>query len=196
MLTTTQRKLAEKHGTPAQFEAAAPPTKERVAELAVRPDIVALVNLCLVARTIAELTREKVDAAERQVLAECPLPWSAECRERGLVPKDAGHRITDIKHVYLAEKECRSEHYQALSHKLRADGVKPPEMPEEWCPALCAESVQTDTERDLIKLTWREYTGRAEDPPTVLCGDRRKKWLDLWIGLVVEAPGYKQPVPR
>jgi hypothetical protein len=67
-----------------------------------------------------------------------------------------------------------------------------------YCPALVAENLQMEAEHALIGCAEQFFPNVTVD--SLLCGTRTmngldalKKYLELLIGLVVNAPGYRAP---
>lgn len=162
----------------------------------VTQEVKSYVNAYLMQRTIAEVTRDKVNTIETEILTECPLMVSDEWSERGRLDGP----ITDPKHTYLCDKGPELEDYYLETNKrLRDAGIKPDEMPDTHCPALVAE-------HDLIKIE-RLLLGAAavmlklgidgkELNQQLMCSGmkQRQKFIDLLVGLVVNMPGYINPL--
>ena len=149
-----------------------------------------MVDAYLLARVHAEVLREKVDAICRQVLAEAPLKVSAKNAERGMP-----ELITEPNRAWLADLDSpEMQDYDAECDKrLRAAGLKPESMPADHCPALVAERIKVEAEWLLLETAWQAI-GQSGDGWKGLYGDNRKKFLDLCVGLVVNSPGYQNPL--
>ena len=147
-------------------------------------ELVDAVQTYLLARTLAEILRERVDRIAQEILADDPLP------------NTAGHGgdewITDPNSVYLCEDMEKLEAYwDKLNQELREAGVKPDDMPDEHCPALTAEHDRVKAEWAVIR-TAGEMLG-WEDPKKLNNGllglglETRQEFIDLTVGLVVSA---------
>lgn len=149
------------------------------------PEVIRDVQNYLVTRTLAQAKRAEVDVIERQLLTEhvlmATLCHHPEDASRGYAP----YRITDPKKTYLCEDRAAcKEYHDACNRRERAAGIKPADMPDEYCPALVAESLQTQAENVLI-----QHAGRAAGlEACMLHGDKRDQYLDLVCRLVVNHP--------
>jgi len=101
-------------------------------------------------------------------------------------------RITDPNDLYLSEDEEQvAAYYAAVDQRLRADGVKPDEMPAEHCPLLVAEHEQTLAENALIVAAARMMD--VDEPENfnhrLLCQsnglEMRQEFIDIIAKLVV-----------
>ena len=155
------------------------------------------VDAVLVAMAHAQLMREKVDAIQREILAECPLTPGELALKLG-----EPEPITDPKEVYLCEDAAQLEDYYAECDKReRAAGLKPADMEKEHCPALVAENIQMEAEHlmldtfaELIKF---EGGGKLFRHRLLCRGlDEFNRAKDLCIKIVVNMPGYKNPLSR
>jgi hypothetical protein len=149
------------------------------------------VNAYLMTRAYAETMRERVDIICRAVLAEAPLDVSEHFREHGRPEK-----ILDPKLVYLCDDQAQLEDYWAETDKReRAEKLKPDTMPKTHCPALVAEDIQSQAENLLIDIAWPLVSpDGSEDAKSMLYLERREKFLELVTGLVVNQPGYFNPL--
>lgn len=133
-----------------------------------------------IARTVflsmayAQLTRERVDAIERAILAEKPLI-------NGMEHIHKGELITDPKLTYLCTDEAAcAEYFAECDRRERAAGVKPADMPTSHCPALVAEDLQRQAEWCIIQSSAELF---GIDPDMINTGlETRAKWLDLILG--------------
>ena len=158
-------------------------------------------NAYLLALTHAQLMREAVDKVQRAVLAEIPLYNDLES-DMADVPRE---RITDPKLAYLSQDEEGCAAYFAECNRREREGrIKPADMPDEHCPALVAENLQTQAEwaildayADMMEL--RNDEGERIDGQEVnhllLCMglEKRRDAIELMVKLVVNRPGYKRP---
>lgn len=126
-------------------------------------------------KAIAEDIRAQVDKVQRRLLLE-------ECQ----LFKDLtdGGRVIDPKEYWLSQDEdaCKA-YFAAQDRELRAAGIKPPEMADEFCPALVAE-------HDVIKARGAIIEALA---PLVgikreaLYGKSEEVFFDLAMGLILNA---------
>lgn len=138
------------------------------------------------------LTPEKVDAIHLQILTECPI-YSDRIDCRGFVEEP--RQILKSSDLYLCSNEalCR-DFYAEANKRLRESGLKK-DMPDSHCPALVAENLQMQLEHKLVEASGRDMGVTVN---TLLCArhglENLRKWLDLVIGLVVNAPDFKNPL--
>lgn len=153
------------------------------------------VSVYLMTRAYAETMRERVAKIQSGVLAECPLSNDLE-QKRGLTAR----QITDPKQAYLCTNEdWLQDYYQETDKRLREARHKPDDMPKDHCPALVAENLQTETERilldcasDMMKM---DFDGQELNHRLLCKGmDKRQKFIDLVVGLVVNLPDFKNPL--
>lgn len=161
----------------------------------VTPAVKEAVKAYLMARARAEVIRAEVDKIERAILAECPLTNGLE-QEYG----EPARKITEPKYVYLCTDEVLlADYYAECNHRERKAGLKPAEMPDSHCPALCAEELATQAEWAIetaaavmlgLPFDGKELNGR------LLCMglDVRHRFIDLIVKLVVNLPDFKNPL--
>ena len=147
----------------------------------------AAVNALLLAQVYAEVTREKVDKIERQVLAD------EEFFAQPRLPKGQRgprFRVTEPKDAWLMEED----HFLIYHKRLQAihldNGFA--DAAKGYCPALVAEGLVSDCERLLIECAEPLFPGMTNH--RLLCAglDKRKEYLDLLVKLVVNAPNYRK----
>jgi hypothetical protein len=115
----------------------------------VTPALKSSVNAYLVARAFAEVMRERVNVVYQEVLQIHPLYEDMETRRRG---KGEPKRIFNPDRMYLStDEETCSEVYAEVNLTLRERGIKQPETPDDHCPALVAEHLQTKAEHLIIE---------------------------------------------
>jgi len=136
------------------------------------------VNTLLLATTLAKMERERVDKIERRVLADMGL----NC---------------EPKHVYQLADSTTNVYYARLNAIHLANGFA--DAAKGHCPACCAEHLQVQAEWSLIEAAREFWPDTTND--RLLCGvkglgglETRRKYLDLLIGLCVNAPGYRKPL--
>ena len=164
-------------------------------ELCITPGIVSSVNAYLMTRTLAEVTRSRVDAIQREVLGEIKLFTDRMMRHGGDI-----ERITDPRNVYLSEdRDGLDDYYYECDKREKAAGIKPINMLLAYCPALRAEHLQTACEHLLIGAV-SEAMFPEREPSRLAHGllcmglDKYKHFIDLTVSMVVSAPGYKNPL--
>jgi len=154
----------------------------------ITPGMQSAVKAYLMSRAYAETMREAVDKIEREILKECPLTNDLEIN-RGKPARE----ITEPKHVYLCDNDdLLEEHYTAVNHRLRAEGLKPDDMPDDHCPALVAEHLQMDAEHLVVEST-AEMLGEEDFLHRLICHgmDKYHKFIDLVTGMIVNMPGFE-----
>ncbi len=152
--------------------------------------LVGHVNNLLLATTRAQIERERVDKIQRKVLEEGIYTG----RER---PDMKQFRVTDPERSYLMDDQSAKLYFARLNAIHLAEGFE--KAAEGHCPALTAETLQTEAEWALLEAAEEFFPGVTNDK--LLCGvkgknglDTRREDLDLLIGLVGHAPGYKNPL--
>jgi len=160
----------------------------------ITPAVKSAVNAYLMARTYAETMREAVDKIQRAVLQEYPMDVAQEWVDKGMEKEGA---ITEPKHTYLASDVDAKRYFAECNQRTRKAGLKPDSMPDEYCPALVAESLLCDTEQ-LLARCGAEMMGHDGDEflHKLLCAGMEKyhTFTDLITGLVVNLPDFKSPV--
>lgn len=158
---------------------------------AIRPNV----DTLLLAMAFAQLERERVDKIQRKVLAEEVYLMDEVHCERGREDR----RITDPRKAWLMCDADAARYYPKLNAIHLANGFA--DAAKGFCPALVAETLQTEAEWALIKAAEEFFPGVTND--RLLCGtekrgglETRQNYLDLLIKLVVNHPGYTSPLPR
>lgn len=171
--------------------------KKTLTAASVAAELRPAVDAVLMTMAHAQLMREKVDAIQREILAECPLtPGELATKMEETAP------ITNPKDVYLCDDAAQLEDYYAECDKrTRAAGLKPVDMATEYCPALVAESAQREAEHLMLDCFAEliEFDGGGElFRHRLLCRglDEFKRAKDLCIKIVVNMPGYQNPLLR
>jgi hypothetical protein len=146
------------------------------------------VNAYFMARTYAELMRERVDEVQRAVLAECPLNMEPQWIERR-----GDEKITEPSLTYLAVASDLKDYWAECDKRERKLGIKPADMPDDHCPALVAEHLRVQAEWLLLECGWVAIdTDGNRDGWKLLYGEKRQHFIDLLCGLVVNHPKYKE----
>lgn len=158
----------------------------KISEVAT-PAVQSYVRAYLMARAYSETMREAVDKVHAAILDQCPIYAD--------LPGTSGERITKGKHLYLSTDEAKcADFYAEADKRLRACGLKPADMPAEYCPALVAENLLSKASRCLIDEAGKPFDLDADK---LLCGGLKnwEKFIDLTVGLVVNLPGFKCELP-
>jgi len=161
----------------------------------VTPGVKSAVNAYLMARVYAETIREEVDEVYKETLGIFPLYTDAFTRHNQKV-----ERILDVNRMYLSKDEetCKNV-YTDANFQLRKRGIKPDVMSDDECPALVAENIQLktqwlicDTAAEMMGL---DFDGKELNHRLLCMGlEKYKEFIDLIVGLVVNLPGFKNPL--
>ena len=153
-------------------------------------DLRAAVRAYLLARTVAEVTRERVNAVYRDILTETPIMADHDKHCDGLP-------IMGPEKLYLAsDDEAVKRCWAEADRRLRQKGIKPADMEPEYCPALVAESTQRQAEALIVEAgaamlgEGKGFHGR------LLCAglEKYEQFVDLCCKLVVNEPGFRNPL--
>ncbi len=155
------------------------------------------VNAYLMARTLAECEREKVDNLARGILETAIYHADPKFVTRGHVSE----RITEPDQAWMLEAEDHHDYLLDLKKAMQDAGYKIKSIPNEPeysynCPALTAESMQRDAEH-LIIDTMAEMLGESEDlGHNLICAglDKYHQFIELAVKMVVNMPGFKNPL--
>jgi len=161
----------------------------------VTPAVKSAACAVFMARAYAETIRASVTEIETAILAETPL-YVSDKKRHAREPE----RITDPSLVWLCDLDSAEyrDHLAETQKRVRAAGLTPDDMPDDYCPACVAECVQRDAEHLLIEAA-AEMLG-APDPKAfrhkLLCSGMQKyrKFIDLLCGLVVSLPDFRNPL--
>ena len=149
------------------------------------------VNAVLLAKAYAKIKREQVDAVSRRILAEGVYLVAPDRQEHGR----KNERITEPRYDWLMSDANFSGYHAKRNAILLEAGIKPADMPDDHCPALVAEHLLVKAEWVLLETAWALV---APDQPADgwedLYDEMRKKFIDLVIKMVVNRPGYKNPL--
>jgi len=164
----------------------------------ITPAVKSAVNAYLLARANAELHREKVDKIAKKILSTATYYADVKHLSRGRIKSE---RILEHKDCWLMSEDEGHEYFVDLRYELEQSGYKIESTigDPEWsycCPALTAECLQTDTEHLVIDSA-AEMLGEDETfRNKLLCNgfDSYRKFIDLVVGLVVNTPGFKNPL--
>lgn len=155
------------------------------------------VNAYLLARTLAECEREKVDALAREILESTPYHTDPKFIEKG----HAHEYITDPDKTWMLEVEEHHDYLLDLRKAMQNAGYTIKSIPGEpeysyKCPALTAESLQSDAEHLIIDAV-AEMIGDSDDlAHNLICAgmDKYHQFIDLAVKMVVNMPGFKNPL--
>lgn len=155
------------------------------------------VNAYLMARTLAECEREKIDRLALKILETTTYRTAPDLIEK----RHASERITDPGKAWMMKTEEHHDYLIALRNALQKAGYKIKSNQGDpaysyCCPALVAESLQKDTEH-LIVDTVAEMIGESKDfGHNLICLglDKYYQFIDLAVRMVVNAPGFKNPL--
>jgi len=146
-----------------------------------------LVNAYLMARAFSETMTEKVEEIQKEILEECPIFENTYGRSA---------KIVNFDKLYMHEGDV-TDLYNESDIRTRAAGLKPADMEKDYCPALVAKSLLSDIENKLIEASGRPFKVTNNG---LLCSgngkglENRQKWIDLIVKMVVNAPGFKNPM--
>lgn len=163
----------------------------------VSPGLRSSVNAYLMARARAEVIGERVEAVYKEVLEIHPLYADLEAERKG---NGEPKRIFESKMMYLStDEETVKEVYAEANATLLDRGIKPPNMPEDHCPACVAEVLQTKAEHLIIENAaemLKVGIDAEQFRHKLLCLglDEYRRFINLCVGLVVNLPDYKNPI--
>jgi hypothetical protein len=164
----------------------------------VATELMPAVNTYLLAKAFAQLEREKVDKIQRAILNAASYYTSPEF----LVDKEKISRITEPKDSWLMSTEDYRIYAAGVRRELEKEGYQinqPEDATEYWdyfCPALCAESLETDAAHAVVDMAGERLAPDIKDFRTsLLCQslDSYHKFLDLAVKLTINSPGYVPP---
>lgn len=155
------------------------------------------VNAYLMARTLAECEREKVDTLARGILETA----TYHADPKFVTRKRTSERITDPDKAWMLEAEEHHDYLLDLKKAMQDAGYIIKSIPEEPeysynCPALTAEHIQTKTEHLIIETT-AEMLGEKDDlAHNLICAglDKYHQFIDLVVKMVVNMPGFRNPL--
>ena len=160
-------------------------------------EVIALATSLLMAKAHAEILTKKVDAVYLQILKDIPL--YADDRGPEHRTGRSGQRIMDHNKMYLAydddgAPETCARIYAEADKRLKAAGIKPASMGDEFCPALIAESKVREIRRRLADAVGAPLGTGADD---LLCSPDGlalyEKFTDLICGAVTKLPAFVDP---
>jgi hypothetical protein len=165
----------------------------------ITPAVKSAVNAYLMARTHAELQREKIDKIQRRLLATADYFPDPELVGR----REMSGPIKDPKFTYLLKEDEFADYLTDLKQELVKAGyeIKHTEGEPEHsynCPALTAENLQTKAEWILVDAS-AEMLGEKDDfRNRLLCAglDKYRQFIDLTVKLVVSQPDFRNPLTQ
>jgi len=153
-------------------------------------ELVSAVNAVLMAKAYALCERERMDKLDTELLQKFPI-YSAGKHGRPV------ERITNGKDMFLADLDSADVvfHYAERQHRINEMGYK---LPDGHCPACVAEELQRAAERLLIDSAVEYFPDVTFDKimQAPNCIENLRKYIKLLCGLVVNAPGYKNPLTQ
>ncbi len=155
------------------------------------------VNAYLMARTLAECEREKIDNIARKILESATYYTDVKFLIRGR----ESQRIIEPDEAWMLKTEEFHDYLIDLKKTMQDAGYKIKHTPGEPeysynCPALTAESLQRDTEHLLVEAM-AEMMGEKDDlVHNLICAGLEKyhQFIDLTVKMVVNMPGFKNPL--
>ena len=169
-------------------------------------ELISCVNAFLMAQTLAGVETEKVEAIQRDVITTADYwPDKADCEKYG----DDYAPIKDIKHSYRMKDSEFVDYISEVRRRLEAAGYDIKDIPGEgyhsyFCPALTKQNLQTKWEWRLIEAGARMIGHKTPKDMNgeLLCLtsngksgiENRRAFIDLLCGLVINWPGYKNPL--
>ena len=178
--------------------------EEKMSIKDVTPAVKSAVTAYLVARAYSETMREKVNEAYREALEIFALYTDATFGKESRRKRSQIERIYSPDKMYLSgDEETVKAVYEDVNFHLRKKGLKPDAMPDDHCPALVAEHLQSKTELLVLDAS-ANMLGMGIDGTELnlklLCGangkglEQRQRFIDLVAGLVVNLPDFKSPI--
>ena len=157
------------------------------------------VSAYLLARTYAEIMREKVDSIQSRILSETTYNVSPEFARRGRKIE----RIIEPKNTWLMSTADLHDFLCDVRHECNRAGLETPQATDTtefwsyYCPALVAESLQKDAEHLLIE-SMAEMIGEASPKDflhRLLCAGLAKyhHFIDLTVKMTLAHPDYTPP---
>lgn len=138
----------------------------------------------MMAQAFAQLERERVDAYIQPLFEIYTFTVSPDMCGRG--DRDAGQVITDRGRLYLAPDSQTTPFYRECDKEHRKHGFT---GPEGHCPALTAEHLQIIAENNLLDYGLAGLELGFDR--SALWGEKRKKMLDLLLGMAAQQPGFR-----
>jgi hypothetical protein len=159
-------------------------TVDGLKALAADPEFARLAAAHIVAKTVAQATKERVDKYVRVVFDMFEFHVSPRMMERGIRRED--NPITEPNDLFLSEEKDKLREYYALCDVAhRTAGYN---LPEGHCPALIARCRETDAENALL-----QYTDSKLGTPFADCYlEKRDNALDLILGIALQNPATER----
>ena len=160
-------------------------------------DVKSAVNAYLMARTLAECEREKVDSLAREILGTA----SYHADPKFVTIERTSERITDPGKAWMMEAKEHHDYLIDLRKALQDAGYTIKSIPDEAeysysCPALMAEGLQRDAEHLLIDATAAMIGEKDDLRHNLICAgmDKYHQFIDLAVKMVVNMPGFRNPL--
>ena len=161
--------------------------KQNLTRQDVTPELIKAGYAYIAAKAVTQVVAEAVKPIQIEVLAGFEF-FNDLSVKHGAERK----RITDPDQLYLSEdKDGVTAYYFAVDQRLKANGLKPQDMPVEHCPILVAESKQAVAEWALIVAAAKMLGDDSPDTfnNRLLCQkdglERRREFIELTAKLVV-----------
>lgn len=154
----------------------------------ITPDIKSAVRALLLAKTFAQVEREMIDAMQRDILMDGDRPLYRVIQKK----QDQGRPewITDPKYAYSMSKDDYLSYSAECDHRIKQMGY---DVPEGYCPALIAESLQRKAEKILIDSA-KGLIGFSFDDLIYTKPGIYDKYVNLLCSLVISLPDWKNPL--
>ena len=156
------------------------------------------VSAYLLARTLFECERDKVDEIQQNILDSCVFNYAEEWKSerRGL-----SGRITSLKDTYLMSDTDHHDYLEFVRADLVKAGYVIEDIPGEpiysyKCPALSAESLKRDAEHLIIDAFASALKFGDDFGHKLICSglEAYHKFIDLCVGMVVNMDDFKNPL--
>lgn len=149
-----------------------------------RPEFHSAARAVLLATAHAQLQRERMDALDRELLAE--RAWMTDLN---LPPHEPSKRITEPKDTWLMSDADGKNYHAERQRRIDAMGYR---LPDGHCPALTAEHIQRQAERVLVDLAAPLF---GMDADKLLCAglENYRKFIALTMKLIVSLPSFRPP---
>lgn len=137
------------------------------------------VNAYLMARTLFEVEKKKMDKLDAELTSEMVL-----------TNRYTGERITNHELNWQMTDEQARPYYDERNRRLKAMGY---DLPADYCPACMAEHTMIKAKRLVLEVA-SEYMPKL-DPQGLLCAgmETYNKAVELCVGLCVNHPNYRKP---
>ena len=163
----------------------------------ITPDCKQAVAAYLLARTLFEVERERVDKIQQAILDAGVYNVEDRWADKGRTVE----RITKLKDTFLMSDEDHHDYLTFVRQELVKAGYVIKDCEGEpfysyCCPALSAESLKRDAEHVIIDSFAGVLKAGDDFGHKLLCNglDKYYKFVDLCVGLVVNLPDFQNPL--